>query len=59
MKQICPGKNGGYKLSGLGGRLIVAVRQANNFLQYTKLLKLTSNAHLGCLNGFIIPVTSY
>ena len=32
--KLCPGKNGSYKPSGLGGRLIVVVRQAGSEIKF-------------------------
>ena len=55
------GKNGGYMPSGLGGRLIVVVRQADENLAVSKNLKFSNfnlKAHLGCLNGFMALIAS-
>ena len=58
------GKNGGHRLSNLGGRSIVVVRQAGrqNTCSLQKFLKLdnfNSKPCLGCLNGFMVPIASY
>ena len=47
--------------SSLGGRLIVLVRQGGRqtkILQFAtfKIYNFNSKAHLGCLNGFMVPV---
>ena len=50
-----------YRLSGLGGRLIVAVRECtrknSSSLQFLKFDNFNSGAHLGCLNRFIVLIT--
>ena len=47
--------------SGLGGRLIVVVRQVDENLAVSKNLKFSYfnlKAHLGCLNGFMALIAS-
>ena len=56
------GKNGGQMPSSLGCRSIIVVRQADECLQFTRILKFDnfiSNTCLGCLNGFKMPIASY
>ena len=52
------GENGDYKASSLGpgGRSIPVVSPSR---QADKNLIFISNAHLGCLNGFIALITLY
>ena len=49
------------RLSGLGGRLIVIVRectrQNSSSLQFLKFDNFDSGAHLGCLSRFIVLIT--
>ena len=54
-----------YMPNSLGSRSTVVVRQAGRqtkCLQLTKVLKFdnfNSKAHLGCLKGFMVPITLY
>ena len=52
-----------YMPSSLGNRLTVVVRQAgrqaDEMLAVLKFDNFNSKAHLGCLNGFMVPIASY
>ena len=45
--------------SGLGGRLIIVVRQADENLAFSKNFNFNLKACLGYLNGFIVLIASY
>ena len=55
------GKNGGHTPSSLGSKSIVVVRQAGRQARSLKFKydNFNSRAHLGCLNGFMVPIASY
>ena len=45
--------------SGLGGRLIIVVRQADENLAFNKNFNFNLKACLGCFNGFMALIASY